>query len=66
MQHDSEIDNRNESQPSELTRHGGDLGVRETLDIARVFADDHKPKVRVSASDESQTRRELVASGATR
>jgi NTE family protein len=48
-----------------LARHGGDLGVRETLDIAKVFADDHKPKVRVSASDESQIRGVLTASEAT-
>jgi len=27
-----------------------DLGVRETLDIARVFADEHKPKVRAPAN----------------
>ena len=49
-----------------LAHHGGDLGLRETLDIAKVFADDHKPKVRVSAEDESQIRRELAASNATR
>jgi NTE family protein len=29
-----------------LERHGSDIGVRETLDVARVFTDSHKPKVR--------------------
>ncbi|MDQ2962037.1 MAG: patatin-like phospholipase family protein [Pseudomonadota bacterium] len=32
-------------------RHGADLGVRETLDIARVFADEHKPKMRAPANE---------------
>jgi NTE family protein len=36
-----------------IDRHGADLGVRETLDVAHVFADEHKPKVRVSAKEES-------------
>jgi NTE family protein len=36
-----------------LARHGGDIGTRETLDIARVFTDEHKPKVRVAANDAS-------------
>jgi NTE family protein len=36
-----------------LSRHGADIGVRETLDIARVYADTRKPKVRVAASYES-------------
>ncbi|MBS0325130.1 MAG: patatin-like phospholipase family protein [Proteobacteria bacterium] len=35
-----------------LARHGGDLGVRETLDIAHVFTDAHKPKLRVAANDD--------------
>ncbi len=35
-----------------LARHAADLGVRETLDIARVFTDAHKPKVRVAANDD--------------
>jgi hypothetical protein len=34
-----------------ITRHGADLGVRETLDIATAFADEHKPKVRVPANE---------------
>jgi NTE family protein len=34
-----------------ITRHGADLGLRETLDIASVFADEHKPKVRVPANE---------------
>jgi len=36
-----------------LERHGADIGVRETLDIARVYSDGHKPKVRVPAIDEA-------------
>src|SRR5215471_9559842 len=36
-----------------MDRHGVDIGVRETLDIARVYADDHKPKLRVSAKQSS-------------
>ena len=40
--------------------------VLEALDIAKAFADGHKPKVRMSASDESASRRELAASGANR
>ena len=36
-----------------MDRHGTDLGVRETLDVAHVFADEHKPKVRVPANDEA-------------
>lgn len=35
-----------------LARHAADLGVRETLDIARVFTDIHKPKLRVAANDD--------------
>ena len=34
-----------------ITRHGADLGVRETLDIASAFADEHKPKMRVAANE---------------
>ena len=34
-----------------FARHGADLGARETLDIASVFADERKPKVRVPAND---------------
>ena len=36
-----------------IARHGADIGVRETLDIARVYVDARKPKVRVAANDES-------------
>jgi NTE family protein len=36
-----------------MDRHGVDIGVRETLDIARAYADDHKPKLRVSAKQSS-------------
>jgi len=35
-----------------LMRHGRDIGVRETLDIARVFNDARKPKMRVPANEE--------------
>jgi hypothetical protein len=34
-----------------LARDGAAIGVRETLDIAKVFADRHKPKVRVPANE---------------
>ena len=34
-----------------VARHGADVGVRETLDIASVFADEHKPKMRVPANE---------------
>ncbi|HEX8009366.1 MAG TPA: patatin-like phospholipase family protein [Casimicrobiaceae bacterium] len=34
-----------------LARHGNDIGVRETLDVANVFSDERKPKVRVSANE---------------
>src|SRR5271169_298268 len=34
-----------------ITRHGADVGVRETLDIAGEFQDGHKPKVRMPAND---------------
>jgi NTE family protein len=47
-----------------MDRHAADLGVRETLDIGRVFSDAHKPKVRVSANDTSC--RDLVTSHASR
>ena len=33
-----------------VTAHAGDIGVRETLDIARAFTDSHKPKMRVPAN----------------
>jgi NTE family protein len=36
-----------------LERHAGDIGVRETLDVARVFTDGHKPKLRMAANDDS-------------
>jgi NTE family protein len=34
-----------------LSAHGGDIGVRETLDVARAFSDGHKPKMRVGLKD---------------
>ena len=36
-----------------LLRHGSDIGVRETLDIARIYSDVRKPKVRVAANDDA-------------
>ena len=35
-----------------IARHGGDIGVRETLDIARVYVDARKPRMRVAANDD--------------
>lgn len=29
-----------------MSRHGADLGLRETLDVGKVFSDGHKPRVR--------------------
>ena len=34
-----------------VARHGRDVGVRETLDIARVFGGPHKPKLRRPANE---------------
>ncbi len=34
-----------------LAANGADLGVRETLDVARAFSDGHKPKMRVGVQD---------------
>ena len=34
-----------------LARHGSDIGVRETLDVARVFGGAHKPKLRRPANE---------------
>jgi hypothetical protein len=34
-----------------LSAHGADIGVRETLDVARAFSDDHKPKMRVAVKE---------------
>jgi len=34
-----------------LARHGSDIGVRETLDIAKVFSGERKPKLRLPAND---------------
>ena len=35
-----------------ITVHGDDIGVRETLDIAKAFADSRKPKIRVTAKSD--------------
>jgi NTE family protein len=40
-----------------IERHGADIGVRETLDLAKAFADVRKPKVRVAANEEPFERR---------
>lgn len=34
-----------------VARHGADVGVRETLDIAGEFSDERKPKIRAPAND---------------
>jgi hypothetical protein len=34
-----------------VTRHGADLGVRETLDVAAVFVDERKPSLRLPANE---------------
>jgi NTE family protein len=34
-----------------LARHGRDIGVRETLDIAKVFTDERKPKLHLPANE---------------
>lgn len=34
-----------------LARHGRDIGVRETLDIAKVFSDERKPKLHLPANE---------------
>jgi len=34
-----------------LGRHGADIGVRETLEIARVFSGPHKPRMRLPANE---------------
>ena len=36
-----------------LRRNGAAIGVRETLDIAKVFADARKPKVRIPANEDA-------------
>ena len=36
-----------------LGRHGADVGVRETLDVARAYSDAHKPKVRMAIDEEA-------------
>jgi NTE family protein len=34
-----------------LSAHGGDIGVRETLDVAKAYSDGHKPKMRVPVKE---------------
>jgi len=36
-----------------LERNGADIGVRDTLDLAKSFADTRKPKLRVAANEET-------------
>jgi len=35
-----------------LSAHGANVGVRETLDVAKAFSDGHKPKMRVAVKEE--------------
>ena len=37
-----------------LSAHGADVGVRETLDVAKAYSDGHKPKMRVPVKEELQ------------
>jgi hypothetical protein len=37
-----------------LSAHGADIGVRETLDVAKAYSDGHKPKMRVPVKEEPQ------------
>jgi NTE family protein len=39
-----------------LERNGGDIGVRDTLDLEKAFADAHKPKLRVATNEETFAR----------
>jgi NTE family protein len=34
-----------------IARHGVDIGIRETLDVAGAFIDTHKPKIRMPANE---------------
>jgi len=34
-----------------IARHGVDIGIRETLDVAGAFIDAHKPKIRMTANE---------------
>jgi NTE family protein len=45
-----------------LGRHGADIGVRETLDVARVYADARKPKVRAVVASDDSTMLDVTAS----
>ena len=52
-----------------MSRHGRDLGVRETLDVAKVFSDGHKPRMRAPHACRlprpQRSRRDYVATAAT-
>jgi hypothetical protein len=48
-----------------LDRSGGDIGVRETLDIADAFTDGHKPKVRLGPPGEASAANDDVAPAAS-
>src|SRR5205807_5286839 len=37
-----------------LSAHGADIGVRETLDLAKAYSDGHKPKMRVPVKEGPQ------------
>jgi hypothetical protein len=36
-----------------IARDGAAIGVRETLDIAKVFADSHAPKMKMPANEDA-------------
>jgi len=48
-----------------LARHGADIGVSETLDVARVYADVRKPKVRVGGLSDAITTLDATTSAST-
>jgi NTE family protein len=47
-----------------VARHGGDIGVRETLDVTRVFGGQHKPKLPLPPTKRRSRWRPMVAAPA--
>lgn len=43
-----------------LSAHGADIGVRETLDVAKAYSDGHKPKMRVPVKEGPQDVEKLL------
>jgi hypothetical protein len=43
-----------------LSAHGADIGVRETLDVAKAYSDGHKPKMRVFVKEGPQDVEKLL------